>query len=345
MILTKGYAALDSTTELVPYNFERKEPDNNEVLIDILYCGICHADIHQSKNEYGGTIYPFVPGHEIIGKVVDTGNQVSNFKIGDIVGVGYFINSCRHCKNCINHEEQFCENGIVATQNGKLNNGTVTKGGYSDCIVVDENYVLRIPENMNRESAAPLLCAGITTYSAIKYNHIGPGHSVGIIGLGGLGHMAVKFAVSFGANVTVLSTSSTKEPSARSLGAHEFINTKDVHQLKSVVEKFDFIIDTVSAPHDLNQYLQLLKKDGTMILLGVPPEKVNLSVGLLTSKRKKITGSFIGGIEDTQQMLDYCAEKGISPEVEVIPQNYINNAFKRIINNDVHYRFVIDMKK
>lgn len=345
MILINGYAAMGSDSELVPYKFERKEPNDNEVLIDILYCGICHADIHQSKNEYGNTKYPFVPGHEIIGRVLEVGKLVTKFKIGDHVGVGYFINSCGHCKNCTGHEEQFCENGITPTQNGKLEDGSSTKGGYSEVIVVNENYVLQIPEKVRLESAAPLLCAGITTYTAIKYNKIAPGNSVGVIGLGGLGHMAVKFASSFGAEVTVLSTSDFKEESARSLGAHHFINTKDIVQLKQAYNKFDYIIDTVSAAHNINQYLQLLKKDGTLILLGVPPEKLDFSVGMLTSLRKKITGSFIGGIEDTQQMLEYCAENDISPEVEVISPKYINKAFERVIQNDVHYRFVIDMKK
>lgn len=345
MIPAKGYAAESSKSGLAPFSFERQEPKENEVLIDILYCGICHADVHQSKNDYGGTLYPFVPGHEIIGRVKDTGSHVTKYKKGDVVGVGYFINSCGHCPNCISHEEQFCDNGITPTQNGKLPDCTTTKGGYSDCIVVNENYVLRVPDKLAIAGAAPLLCAGITTYSALLYNKIGKGHKVAILGLGGLGHMAVKFAVSFGADVSVLSTSPLKEESAEALGAHHFINTANEAELKAVTGIFDFIIDTVSANHDYNMYLRLLKKDGTMILLGVPPENQQFAVGLLTSRRRKITGSFIGGIEDTQQMLDYCAEHNITADVEVITPDYINTAYDRMLNSDVHYRFVIDMKK
>ncbi|QNL52212.1 NAD(P)-dependent alcohol dehydrogenase [Olivibacter sp. SDN3] len=345
MIQAKGYAAENSTSGLAPFSFERQEPHEHEVLIDILYCGICHADIHQSKNEYGGTQYPFVPGHEIIGRVIDTGEQVTKYKTGDLVGVGYFILSCGHCPNCTNHEEQFCDNGITPTQNGKLPDGSTTKGGYSSCIVVHENYVLKVSDSLGTAGAAPLLCAGITTYSALRHNEIGTGHQVAVLGLGGLGHMAVKFAVSFGAEVTVLSSSPTKRESAIALGAHHFINTANEAELKAVSGSFDFIMDTVSAPHDYNRYLRLLKKDGTMILLGVPPENPQLAVGLLTSRRRKITGSFIGGIEDTQQMLDYCAEHDITADVEVIPPSYINTAYERILESDVTYRFVIDMKK
>ncbi len=345
MIQTKGYAAESSTSGVAPFAFERQDPQENEVLIEILYCGICHADVHQSKNEYGNTLYPFVAGHEIIGRVKETGKQVTKYKKGDWVGVGYFINSCGHCPNCTSHEEQFCDNGITPTQNGKLPDGTTTKGGYSDCIVVNENYVLRIPDTLEPAGTAPLLCAGITTYSALKHHQIGNGHKVAILGLGGLGHLAVKFAVSFGAEVSVLSSSPLKEQSAKALGAHHFIHTGNEAELKRASGSFDFIIDTVSAQHDCNRYLRLLKKDGTMILLGVPPENPQLAVGLLTSRRRKITGSFIGGIEDTQQMLDYCAEHNITADVEVIAPNYINTAYERMLNSDVQYRFVIDMRK
>lgn len=344
MIQTEGYAALSNASELVPFSFEREEPQQNEVLIDILYCGICHADIHQCKNEYGGTQYPFVPGHEIVGRINSIGRNVTKFSRGELVGVGYFINSCGHCANCLSHEEQFCDNGITPTQNGMLSDGSTTKGGYSKCIVVNENYVLKVSEKLNPIAVAPLLCAGITTYSALKHNGIGKKHKVAILGLGGLGHMAVKFAVSFGADVTVISSSADKEESARRLGSHHFI-LADKEILKSQFENYDFIIDTISVKHDYNLYLNCLKKDGTMILLGVPPEASVLEAHVLTSHRRKITGSFIGGIKETQEMLDYCAEHSIVSDVELISPQYINSAFDRILKGDVKYRFVIDMAK
>ncbi|RQP15360.1 MAG: NAD(P)-dependent alcohol dehydrogenase [Parapedobacter sp.] len=345
MIPARGYAAESSTSGLAPFAFERQEPQEHEVLIDILYCGICHADIHQSRNEYGGTFYPLIPGHEIIGRIKSVGKEVGRFKENDWVGVGYFINSCGHCSSCNEQEEQFCENGITLTQNGRLADGTITKGGYSNCIVVNENYVLRVPDNLATAGAAPLLCAGITTYSALRYNKVGTGHKVAILGLGGLGHMAVKFAVSFGADVSVLSSSPSKEQSAKALGAHHFIHTADEAELKAATGSFDYIIDTISAKHDCNRYLRLLKKDGTMVLLGVPPENQQFAVGLLTSRRRKITGSFIGGLKDTQEMLDYCAANNITSDVEVIAPYYINEAFERTLKGDLHYRFVVDMSK
>jgi len=345
MIKSKGYAAHNAANELVPFEFERKEPKNDEVLIDILFCGICHADIHQSKNEYGGTMYPFVPGHEIVGRIKSIGNQITKFKVNDLVGVGYFIDSCRHCSSCEEKEEQYCENGITPTQNGHLTDGTITKGGYSDSIVVNENYVLKVSESLNAAAVAPLLCAGITTYSPLKCWKIGKGHKVAVLGLGGLGHMAVKFAVSFGAEVTVLSGSPSKRESALALGAHHFVLTSSKDEMKNAASSFDFLIDTVSAKHDYNTYLNLLKKYGTMILLGVPPEAPQLAAYQLISKRRKIAGSLIGSISETQEMLDYCAENKITAEVEVISPDYINEAFERTLKGDVHYRFVIDMKK
>ncbi|WP_426791505.1 NAD(P)-dependent alcohol dehydrogenase [Sphingobacterium sp. WOUb80] len=345
MIEVKGLAAYNSITGLAPYSFKRNLPLSNEVLIDILYCGICHADIHQAENNYGNTVYPFVPGHEIVGRVKAIGNDVTKFKNGDLVGVGYFLGSCGHCPNCLNHEEQYCENGITPTQNGRLPGGETTKGGYSDSIVVNEDFIVSIPKNLDTARVAPLLCAGITTYSVLKYNLVKPGHRIGILGLGGLGHMAVKFAVSFGAEVTVLSSTSEKEKDAKDLGVHYFINTSDKDEVKRLIGSFDFIVDTVSAKHDINLYLRLLKKDGTLVLLGVPVDNPILGVGLLTSLRKKITGSFVGSIEDTQQMLNYCATKGITADVELISPDYINIAYKRMIESDVRYRFVIDMKK
>jgi uncharacterized zinc-type alcohol dehydrogenase-like protein len=345
MIKSKGYAAINAAEKLVPFEFERKKPKNNEVLIDIHFCGICHADIHQSKNEYGGTKYPLVPGHEIVGRIKSVGKDVTKFKIDDLVGVGYFIDSCKHCTSCEEKEEQYCENGITPTQNGHLTDGTITKGGYSDSIVVNENYVLKVSENLNAAGVAPLLCAGITTYSPLKYWKIGKGHTVGVLGLGGLGHMAVKFAASFGARVTVLSGSPDKRESALALGAHDFVLTSNKEEMKKASLNFDFLIDTVSAKHDYNAYLNLLRKDGTMILLGVPPEAPQLAAYQLISKRRKIAGSLIGGITETQEMLDYCAENSITAEVEVISPDYINKAFERTLKGDVHYRFVIDLQK
>lgn len=345
MIQAKGYAAQSNTSGLSPFSFERQEPGRHDVLIDILYCGICHADIHQCKNEYGGTRYPFVPGHEIVGRVKAMGEQVTKYKKGDLVGVGYFIDSCGHCAHCRNHEEQFCDNGITPTQNGRLPDGDTTKGGYSNCIVVNENYILRVSENLEAAGVAPLLCAGITTYSALKSNQVGERHRVAILGLGGLGHMAVKFAVSFGADVSVLSGSPAKEESAYALGAQYFVDTGNEADLKAVSGSFDFVIDTVSARHDYSGYLRLLKVDGTMILLGIPPTDPQLPVRLLTSRRRYITGSFTGGIADTQQMLDYCAEHGITADVETISPHYINTAYERVLKRDVKYRFVVDMNK
>lgn len=345
MISAKGYAAHNQDAALELYSFERKEPGDYDVLIDIIYCGICHADVHQTKNEYGNTKYPLVPGHEIIGRIRSIGEKVSKFKEDELVGVGYFILSCGHCPSCITQEQQFCDNGITPTQNGKLSDGTFTKGGYSDCIVVNENYVLSVPETLNHPGAAPLLCAGITTYSSLTHNKVGKGHKVAILGLGGLGHMAVKFAASFGAEVTVLSSSAAKEDDAQRLGAHHFVNTYDKEQFASLANHFDFIVDTVSAKHDYNTYLNLLKKDGTMILLGVPPEPSTLHAHALTGKRRKITGSFIGGIEETQEMLYYCAKHKITADVELIRPDEINNAFERMVKGDVKYRFTIDMQK
>ncbi|WP_426588275.1 NAD(P)-dependent alcohol dehydrogenase [Mucilaginibacter sp. R-33] len=343
MIKSKGYAAHNASSGLVPFEFERAEPGKEEVLIDILYCGICHADIHQAKNEYGGTMYPLVPGHEIIGRVKATGENVTKFRSGDLIGVGYFIDSCRHCSSCNEQEEQYCENGITPTQNGKKADGTVTKGGYSDSIIVDEQYVLKVSEDLDSAAVAPLLCAGITAYSPLRHWKVGKGQKVAVLGLGGIGHMAVKFASSFGAEVTVLSGSPSKQESALKLGADHFVLTSDNMQMKDAASSFDFIIDTVSAKHDYNTYLNLLKKDGTMILLGVPPEAPQLAAYMLISKRRRVVGSMIGSIGETQEMLDYCAANNITSEVEVIAPDYINKAFERTLKGDVQYRFVIDM--
>lgn len=345
MIQTKGYAANDTEGKLVPMDFQRKEPAEDEVLIEINFCGICHADIHQSRNDYGNTIYPFVPGHEIVGRIVDTGHHVKKFKKGDLVGVGYFIDSCRHCDSCNEGEEQYCENGITPTQNGKTAEGLTTKGGYANHIVVNENYVLRISESLDAAGVAPLLCAGITAYSPVKYLNMGKGDKVAILGLGGIGHMAVKFAASFGAEVTVLSSSPSKRESALQLGASHFLLTSDELEIKKAASGFDYIIDTVSAKHDYNTYLGLLKKGGTMVLLGVPVNAPELAAYQLISKRRKIMGSMIGSITETQEMLDYCEQKRIVSEIELIEPEYINEAIERTLKGDVYYRFVIDIAK
>ena len=345
MISTKGYAVQNPTSLLYPFKFERREPGVYDVLIEILYCGVCHSDIHQVRNEWGGSKYPMVPGHEIVGKVVKVGSSVTKFKAGDLAGVGCVVDSCRECPSCKHGLEQYCEVGMVGTYNSFEKDGkTLTYGGYSDKIVVDQSFVLKVSEKLSLDRVAPLLCAGITTYSPLREWKIGKGHRVAVLGLGGLGHMAVKFAVAMGAEVTVLSTSANKEKDAKDLGAHYFVVTKDVDAVKSVRNYFDFIIDTVSAQHDLNMYLSLLRLDGTMILLGVPPEAPQIAAFGLIGKRRRIAGSLIGGIKETQEMLDYCADHNIMSDVEVIPISEINDAYERMLKGDVHYRFVIDMK-
>lgn len=343
MIASKGYAAPNATTPLGPFSFERREPGPKDVQIDILYCGVCHSDIHQARDEWGGSIFPMVPGHEIVGKVVSVGSEVSKFKVGDLAGVGCFVDSCRTCPSCQRGLEQYCEKGMVGTYNGKFADGTPTYGGYSNNIVVDEEYTLKVSEKLDLKRVAPLLCAGITTYSPIMEFGVSKGDQVAVVGLGGLGHMAVKFAVSLGAEVTVLSTSPGKEADAKALGAHHFAVTKDPAQFKALRNKFDYILDTVSAQHDIASYLNLLNLDGTMILVGVPPEPAAIPSFNLIGKRRRLVGSLIGGIKETQEMLDYCAEHNIMSDVEVINIDYINDAYERMIKGDVRYRFVIDM--
>jgi uncharacterized zinc-type alcohol dehydrogenase-like protein len=343
MIKAKGYAAQSPTEELRPYSFERKNVGSHQVLIRILYCGICHADIHQARNEYGNTHYPLVPGHEIVGRIKQVGPQVTQFNSGELVGVGYFIDSCQHCSSCAEGEEQFCETGLLPTQNGKLADGSTTRGGYSDVIVVDERYVLRISERLDAHSVAPLLCAGITAYSALIHGPVGPTDQIAILGLGGIGHLAIKFAVAFGAQVTVLSSSWGKQERALALGAHGFIHTGDKTAMKQATRRFKFILDTVSANHSYDPYLNLLKKDGTLIVVGRPPQAPQRDPISLISRRRKLVGSFIGGIAETQQMLDYCATHGITADIELITPTDINKAYERVLKGDVQYRFVIDM--
>lgn len=345
MLATRGYATGGPTSNLEPFNFERREPGPHDVLIEIIYCGVCHSDIHQARDEWGGSIYPMVPGHEIVGRVTRTGSEVTKFKEGDLAGVGCFVDSCRVCENCKDGLEQYCEGHLVVTYNGtETDEKTPTYGGYSSQIVVDENYTLKISSELPLEGVAPLLCAGITTYSPLRHFGVGPGQRVGVVGLGGLGHMGVKLAASMGANVTVFSTSKSKEKDARRLGAHEFVVTKDPQSIELLSGKFDFILDTVSAPHDLNMYLSLLRRDGVMVLVGVPEKPAELQVFSLLTNRRRLAGSSIGGIRETQEMLDYCAEKKITSDVEVIPIQQIKEAYDRTVKGDVRYRFVIDMK-
>ena len=344
MIATKGFAAQEATAPLAPYEFERREPGPHDVQIEIIYCGVCHSDIHQVRNEWGGTIYPIVPGHEIVGRVTKVGSAVKKFKEGDLAGVGCLVDSCRDCQNCKEGLEQYCENGSVGTYNSYEKDGkTVTYGGYSNRIVTTEDFVLKVSEKLPLEGVAPLLCAGITTYSPLRHWNVGKGHKVGVLGLGGLGHMAVKFAVSFGAEVTMLSTSPQKEVDAKRLGAHRFALTKDKDQLKELTKYFDFIIDTVSAEHDYNMYLNMLNTNGVMICVGAPPAPAQVPAFNLIFQRRSIAGSLIGGLPETQEMLDYCAEHNIVSDVEVIPMQEINEAYERMLKGDVRYRFVIDM--
>jgi uncharacterized zinc-type alcohol dehydrogenase-like protein len=345
MIKTTGYAAKDATTPLAPFSFERRDVGSHDVQIEILYCGVCHSDIHQVRNEWGNSIYPMVPGHEIVGRIARVGSEVTRFKEGDLAGVGCFVDSCRVCRNCKEGEEQYCENHLVSTYNGtEKDEKTPTYGGYSSQLVVDENYTLKVPTNLPLEKVAPLLCAGITTYSPLRRFKVGPGQKVGVVGLGGLGHMGVKLAASMGAEVTVFSTSPAKEKDARGLGAHHFVVTKDPANLESLAGRFDFILDTVSASHDINAYLNLLGREGAMVLVGAPEKPLEVSAFSVITNGRTLAGSMIGGIRETQEMLDYCAENNITSDVEVIPIERIDEAYERTVKGDVRYRFVIDMK-
>ena len=345
MTKTRGYATTAADARLEPFTFERREPGARDVLIDILYCGVCHSDIHQARNEWDNSLYPMVPGHEIVGRVAHVGADVTRFKEGDLAGVGCFVDSCRACENCADGEEQHCLKHLVPTYNGtEHDEQTPTYGGYSSQIVVDEQYTLKIPANLPPEKAAPLLCAGITTYSPLRRFKVGAGQRVGIIGLGGLGHMGVKLAASMGAEVTVFSTSQSKEADARRLGAHHFVVTKDPQLLEPLASQFHFLLDTVSAAHDLNMYISLLRRDGTMVLVGAPEKPAEVNAFSVITNNRNLAGSMIGGIRETQEMLDYCAERNVSSDVEVIPIQSINEAYERTIKGDVRYRFVIDMK-
>jgi uncharacterized zinc-type alcohol dehydrogenase-like protein len=344
MSSVKAFAAQDPKTPLAPWSLDRRDPKPNDVQIEILYCGVCHSDLHTVRNEWGGTVYPCVPGHEIVGRVTAVGKDVKGFKPGDLAGVGCLVDSCKECDNCKEGLEQYCSNGMVGTYNGQQKDGSGnTYGGYSKSIVVREEFVLRIPTNLPLDGVAPLLCAGITTYSPLRHWKVGKGQKVAVLGLGGLGHMGVKLAVAMGADVTMLSHTPSKEKDAKRLGAHHFILTSDQEQLKSAMGSFDFILDTVSADHDYNFYLGLLRTNGVMVCVGAPSTPAEVPAFNLIFGRKSIAGSLIGGIPETQEMLDFCAEHNIVSDIEVIAIKDINEAYERMLKGDVRYRFVIDM--
>jgi len=345
MTTAKAYAAHAATSPLVPYSFERRDPEPLDVQIDILFCGVCHSDLHTVRNEWGGTTYPCVPGHEIVGRVTKVGGRVKKFKEGELAAVGCMVDSCRTCANCKADLEQFCENGTIFTYNSPdKKSGGLTCGGYSTSIVVDEAFVLRVPNNLDPAGTAPLLCAGITTYSPLRHWKVGKGQKVGVVGLGGLGHMGVKLAHAMGADVILFTTSPGKTKDAIRLGAKDVVISKNQDEMKRHANSFDFILDTVSARHDINAYLPLLKRDATLTLVGAPTEPLPVAAFNLIFQRHQLAGSLIGGIKETQEMLDFCAEHGIVSDIEIIPIQKINEAYERMLKSDVKYRFVIDMK-
>ncbi len=341
---TIGYAVQTSTSPLAPYQFERRALRDNDVTIEILYSGVCHSDLHMARNDWGGSQYPLVPGHEIVGKVIDTGSAVTKFKRGDHVAVGCMVDSCQDCDQCHNDNEQYCRNGFTLTYGSPdRHSGEMTQGGYSKHLVVREEFLLSIPENLDLSRAAPLLCAGITTYSPLREWNVGPGSRVGVVGMGGLGHMAIKLAVGLGAHVTVISTSVNKQADAMDLGAHEFLVSKDDQAMAKGASGFDLIIDTVPVNHDLNPYIPLLDHDGTLVLVGQIGPIEGPNTAPMIFGRRRIAGSLIGGIAETQEMLDFCGRMNILPECEMIRMDEINTAFERMEKSDVRYRFVIDM--
>ncbi|TFW10310.1 NAD(P)-dependent alcohol dehydrogenase [Oxalobacteraceae bacterium OM1] len=345
MLASTGWGATSAREPLSQLHFERRDPHGEDVQIDILYCGVCHSDLHTARNEWGNTVYPVVPGHEIIGRVSRVGDKVTRFKPGDLVGVGCMVDSCQHCSACAEGLEQYCENGFVGTYNGEeMHSGGMTYGGYASNIVVRDKFVLRIPEGLDPAGAAPLLCAGITTYSPLRQWKVGPGQKVGIVGLGGLGHMGIKLAHAMGAHTVLFTTSPGKKEDAKRLGADDVVVSKNASEMKAHLNSFDFILNTVAAPHPLDPFIELLKRDGTMTLVGAPasphpsPQVFNLIM-----KRRRLAGSLIGGIAETQEMLDFCGERGIVSDIEMIRIQDINEAYERMLESDVKYRFVIDM--
>jgi uncharacterized zinc-type alcohol dehydrogenase-like protein len=349
-IATRAFAAVAADQPLEPWRFDRRDPGPDDVAIEIRYCGVCHSDLHVAKNQLGGTRYPIVPGHEIAGVVTAVGSGVTRFKVGDRVGVGCMVDSCRTCPACVAGEEQYCEPGMIQTYGSRDAKGaevgqTITQGGYSDRITVDQNYVLRIPDALPLDAAAPLLCAGITTWSPLRHWKVGPGSKVAVIGLGGLGHMAVKLAAALGAEVTVLSTSDRKKADAERMGAKHFLINSDKAAMQAAAEKFDLIINTVSATHEIASHINLLARDGTMVMLGLTTEGMPVYAMPLLWRRRSVAGSLIGGIRETQEMLDFCAEHGIACDIEVIAPEQINEAYERMERSDVRYRFVLDMAR
>jgi alcohol dehydrogenase (NADP+) len=340
---TNAYAVQNAASPLTPFNFQRRDVGQHDVQIEIVYCGVCHSDLHIARNEWQNTTYPCVPGHEIVGRVVKVGAHVKKFKEGDTAGVGCMVDSCRTCANCKEDLEQFCDNLTFTYNSPDKHVGGMTFGGYSDSIVVDEAFVLQVPKNLNLAAVAPLLCAGITTYSPLRRHNVTEGQKVGVVGLGGLGHMGVKLAKALGAHVVVFTTSSNKVEDALRLGADEVVNSKNADEMKKHLNSFNFILDTVSAQHDINAYLILLKRDGNLTQVGVPAEPLSLNVGSLIFGRRTLGGSLIGGIKETQEMLDFCGKHNITSDIELIPIQKINEAYDRLVKSDVKYRFVIDM--
>ena len=344
MSKTLAYAAASPGAPLAPFALDRREPGPHDVVIDVLFCGVCHSDIHQARDEWGGSLFPMVPGHEIVGRVAAVGAEVERFAPGDLAGVGCMVDSCRTCSPCREDHEQFCEAGCAFTYNGtEMDRKTPTYGGYSTRVVVQDRFTLKIPAGLDPARAAPLLCAGITTYSPLHRYGCKAGTRVGVVGLGGLGHMAVKLAAAMGAEVTMLSTSASKEADAHRLGAKGFVMTRNPDALTALAKSFDLLIDTVSAPHDYNAYLRTLRPGGTMVVVGVPPEATPVAAFSLINANRQLAGSLIGGIAETQEMLDYCAAHGVASDVEIIPIQQINAAYERMLRGDVRYRFVIDV--
>lgn len=345
MISTKAFAAQDAKSPLAPWTFNHRDVKPTDVLIAIDYCGVCHSDIHQATDGWGGSIFPMVPGHEVVGRVIEVGSAVKKYKPGQLVGVGCMVDSCRSCSACKDDLEQFCETGFSGTYNStEQDKKTPTYGGYADKIVVHEDFVLRMPENLDAAAAAPLLCAGITTWSPLRHWNVGKGQKVGVVGLGGLGHMGVKFAAAFGAEVYVITTSPNKREDAKKLGAKDIVVSKDEADMAKHAGSFDFLLSTISVKYDLDAYLALLKRDGTLVTVGVPEESLDLHLFSVIMGRKTVAGSLIGGIKETQEMLDYCGEHNIVCDIELIPIQQINEAYKRMVKSDVRYRFVIDNK-
>ena len=339
----KAYSAASAKSSLAAATIDRREPTADDVQIDILYCGVCHSDLHFARNEWHGTVYPAVPGHEIVGRVKAVGSAVTKFKAGDIVGVGCLVDSCRTCPECRAGLEQFCPDSVGTYGGTDKHLGGGTLGGYSQGIVVTQEFVLRIPASLNPAATAPLLCAGITTYSPLRHWKVGPGQKVGIVGLGGLGHMGVKFARAFGAHVVLFPTSPGKAEDAKRLGAHEVVISKDQAQMAAHAGSFDFILDTVSGSHDLNAYLNLVKRDGHLVLVGAPEHPLPVAAFSVIPRRRSFSGSMIGGLPETQEMLDFCGQHGITSDIEIIRMDQINEAYERMLKSDVKYRFVIDM--